>query len=419
MRILPLLVAIGLAIPAWADEVRLQENAPARHVVVKGDTLWGISEKFLKDPWKWPEVWQLNRDEVKNPHLIYPGDVVILSMEGGEPRLSLEKARFNETVKLSPQIRSEPIVIKEKGIPAIDPKTISPFLGLGAVVSKEAIEAGPRLLGAVDERVLIMVGDQVYASPGKGNIKEWQVFRPGNELVDPDTQEVLGFEAIAVGQARTVVPGNPQTLVISKAAQEIAIGDKLVPYSPVELESLVPHAPTKPVLGKIFSAYGGITATSQYATVVINKGARDGLEAGHVLAIHRPGRVLEETAPETYRYSDVKCVKPGETLTSDFYDPKEKLVECKDLPPGAKQEAWRYADVGCLKPGAQVTANEFFNPKEVYHLHCRPGDGASAVQLPEHEVGVLFLYRVYDKVSYGLIMRADGPVYLMDHVKNP
>lgn len=418
MRILPLLMAIGLAFPALADTVRLQENAPAKHVVVKGDTLWDISEKFLKDPWKWPEVWQLNKDEIKNPHLIYPGDVVVLTFVDGKPRLSLEKGRFNETLKLSPQIHSEPIVIKEKGIPAIDPKSIGQFLGLGAVVDKESIEKGPKLLGAVDERVLIMVGDRVYASPAKGDIKEWQVFRAGKELVDPDTKEVLGYEAIGVGQARTLYPGNPQTILITKAAEEIAIGDKLLPYQPVELEALIPHAPDKPVLGKIFSAYGGVKATSQYSTVVINKGMRDGLEPGHVLAIQHPGRVLEEDKTrETWRYWDVKCVKPGESLANDFYDPKEKLVECSDLPPDAKREAWRYMDVGCLKPGARITAGEFFNPKEVYDLHCRPEE--QTTRLPAHQVGVLFLYRVYDKVSYGLIMRTNGPVYLMDHVTNP
>lgn len=418
MRILPLLMAIGLAFPALADSVRLQENAPDRHVVVKGDTLWDISEKFLKDPWKWPEVWQLNRDEIKNPHLIYPGDVVVLTIVDGKPRLSLEKGRFGETVKLSPQIHSEPIVIKDKGIPAIDPKTIAPFLGLGAVVSKESLDSGPKLLGAIDERVLIMAGDRVYASPGKGDTKDWQVFRPGKELVDPDSQEVLGYEAIAVGQARTTAPGNPQTVVISKATQEVIIGDRLLPYNPVELEALVPHAPSKPVLGKIISAYGGITATSQYATVVINKGARDGLEAGHVLAIHRQGRVLQKDEEvERHRYMDVKCVKPGKTISNDFYDPKEVMVECEDLPKDSKQEAWRYMDVGCLKPGAKVSASEFFNPKEVYNLHCRPGD--MNVRLPEHRVGVMFLYRVYDKVSYGLIMKTEGPIYLMDNVRNP
>lgn len=418
MRILPLLLAIGLAFPALADEVRLQENAPDKHVVVKGDTLWDISAKFLKDPWKWPQVWRLNRDQIKNPHLIYPGDVVWLSFVDGQPRLSLEKGRFGETIKLSPRVHGEPIVIKEKGIPVIDPKAIAPFLGLGAVVSKEALESGPRLLGAVDERVLIMVGDQVYASPGEPGTQDWQVYRPGNELVDPDSGEKLGFEAHAVGQAHTVVPGNPQTLRIEKAAQEIAIGDRLLPYRPVELEAMVPHAPERDVLGKIISAFGGVAASSQFSTVVINQGARDGLEPGHVLAIHRQGRVLQKDEEvKRHRYMSEQCVKPGHKLTFDFYDPKAELMECDELPPDSKQEAWRYMDVGCLKPGAHISTYALFNPKDVYDPHCRSGD--KMVRLPEHRVGLMFLYRVYDKVSYGLIMQADGPIYLLDNVRNP
>jgi hypothetical protein len=419
MRTLLLIAAVGLAAPAWADEVRLQENAPDRHVVVKGDTLWGISEKFLKDPWLWPEVWQLNKEQIRNPHLIYPGDVVVLTMEGGKPRLSLENGG-KDVVKLSPQIRSEPILVKEKGIPAIEPKHIAPFLSLARVVDPDVLDAAPKLLGAADERVLIMKGDSVYASAGNRDTANWQVIRPGKQLLDPDTGEVLGLEAENVGRMRTTIPGNPQTLQVEQAGMEIMIGDKLLPYAPIQLDTLTPHAPAKNIEGKIIQAYGGFSATAQYATVVINRGSRDGVEAGHVLAIQRQGRVLPGTGVEGWRYGGLKCVKAGKTRTNDFYDPKEMLQECSELPPGAKQVPVRYSDIGCLKPGAKISAFEFFNPKEVYQLHCRPGEEIqNQVQLPGHSVGLLFVYRVHDKVAYGLIMRADGPVYLLDAVKNP
>jgi hypothetical protein len=422
MRTLILIAALGLSAPlsapSWADNVRLQENAPDRHVVVKGDTLWDISEKFLKDPWLWPEVWRLNKEEIKNPHLIYPGDVVVLTLEGGKPRLSLEKGRFTETVKLSPQVRSEPILIKEQGIPAIDPKHIRPFLNLAWVVDQDMLDAAPKLLGAVDERALVTKGDTVYASVRDQDTASWLVFRPGKQLLDPESKEVLGFEALNVGKVRTIVPGKPQTLLVEQASMEISIGDRLLPDLPIELESLTPHAPSKAVESKIILAYGGFNATSKHATVVINKGARDGIEAGHVLAIHRQGRVYQKGEDaQTHRYVDVKCIKPGKTLTGDFYDPKEMLQECKDLPQDAKQEAWRYMDVGCLKPGAKVSANEFFDAKDAYRLHCRTSE--ETLRLPDQRVGLLFVYRVYNKVAYGLIMEANGPVYLMDVVKNP
>jgi hypothetical protein len=421
MRTLLLIAALGLSAPTWADEVRLQDNAPDRHVVVKGDTLWDISAKFLKDPWLWPDVWQLNKEQIKNPHLIYPGDVVILTMENGKPRLSLESSGL-EVVRLSPQIHAEPILTKEKGIPAIEPRHIRPYVTVAGVVDPGVLDAAPKILGAVDERVMIIKGDGVYASAGKPGVQHWRAIRPGKQLVDPDTQEVLGLESESVGLMRTVAPGDPQTLLVEHASMEVMVGDKLIPDVPFALSTMIPRAPAKSVEGKIIQAYGSFSTTAQYATVVINKGQRDGLEPGNVLAIHRQGRVVAKEQGkdgEAWRYGDVKCVKPGKTLTSEYYDPKEMLVECGELPPGAKQEVVRYSDIGCLKPGAKISTFEFFNPKEVYQLHCRPGEESTQIQLPGHRVGLLFLYRVYDKVAYGLIMSADGPVYLMDAVKNP
>ena len=423
MRTLLLIAALGLSAPfsplVSADTVRLQENAPDRHVVVKGDTLWDISEKFLKDPWLWPEVWHLNRDEIKNPHLIYPGDVVMLTMENGRPRLSLE-SRGPRTVKLSPQVHGEPIVTEEAGISAILPKHIAPFLNQVGIVSQPAADQAPKLLGAVDDRKLLTRGDIVYATATADDTRYWHVFRPGKTLVDPESKEVLGLEAQTVGRAHTVASGNPQTLMVDQPLMEIAVGDRLQPYQPWDLQTLVPHAPDHVVEGKIIQAYGGHTASSQYTTVVINRGAREGLEAGHVLAIHRQGRVLKaESAPKPYPYMDVKCVKPGYEVDTDFYDPKEALQECSALPSDAKRQAVAYIDVGCLKPGAKVVAGEFFDPKEAYRLHCRPAEEKDALRLPDRRVGLLFLYKVYDKVAYGLIMKADGPVYLMDLVRNP
>lgn len=388
-------------------------------MVVKGDTLWDISEKFLKDPWRWPEVWRLNQEQIKNPHLIYPGDVVVLTMEDGKPKLSLEGSGL-PLVKLSPQVRGEPIELQNQGIPAIEPGHIQPYAMAAGVIDEAALNAAPKILGAADERVMITQGDIIYAGAGKADTQHWKVVRAGNPLTDPDTGEALGLETQSVGRARTLVPGDPQTLRMEKVNMEIALGDRLVADVPYALHAMTPRAPAKPVQGKIIQAYGGFSATAQYATVVINKGQREGLEPGDVLAIQRQGRLLPGEKVPTGMYTDTKCVKPGKTVGTEFYDPKEVLVECGELPADAPRRVVRYSDIGCLKPGAKITANEFFDPKEVYQPHCRAEDRIrNQVQLPNQKVGLLFVYRVFDKLAYGLIMRADGPVYLMDTVASP
>jgi hypothetical protein len=422
MRNLLLFVSLSLASPAWADEVRLRPDAPERHVVVKGDTLWDISAKFLSDPWKWPDVWRLNKDHIRNPHLIYPGDVVALTLEDGQPRLSLESGRFGATVRLSPSIRGEPIESREKGIPAFPPEVIGPFMSQARIVDPDSLKSAPRLLGAEDERVMMMQSDVVYATAGDPKVSEWHIIRPGNRMVDPDSKEPLGFEALHVGDARTIVAGNPQTLVITRGHLEILRGDKLVPAEQADLQGIVPRAPEVPIEGKIISAYGGLAATGRYATVMINKGRRDGIENGHVLAIHHKGReVKDEPVLQRFRYMDTECLKPGETLAFDaFHDPKQKFEPCNtepELPMFKITEAWRFMDIGCLKPGAKISAFEFFNPKEVYKGHCRPEDGI--IKLPDARVGLAMVYQTHDKVAYAVVMQSSGPVYLMDMVRNP
>lgn len=425
MRTLVLIATLGLSFgltasgnAVRADEIRLQDKAPDRHVVVKGDTLWDISEKFLKDPWKWPEVWGLNKAQIKNPHWIYPGDVVLLTMEGGKPRLSLQGGGI---VKLSPSIRGEPIITNNGAIPSIPVKAIAPFIGRAGIIDRAMLDAAPRLLGAADERVLMMQSDVVYASHGDDHTQNWSIVRPGSELIDPDTKESLGFESIHVGEAQALDQRRPMSLVIQRGYREIAKGDKLVPALEMELENLVPHPPTSEITGKIIAAYGGVAATAKDATIVINRGLRDGVELGHVFAIAHEGRkVKPEQDMQRYRYVDTKCLKPGKTLTTDFYDPKEVFEDCKEAERASMlttKDAWQYSDIGCLKPGAKISAFEFFNPQDVYKLHCRPGD--EMIKLPDSHVGLAFVYKVYQKVAYALIVQANGPVYLMDVVKQP
>jgi hypothetical protein len=189
-----------------ADQVKLRADAPDRHVVVKGDTLWDISAKFLSSPWKWPELWQLNKSEIKNPHLIYPGDVIVLIMTPDGPRLTKMSGD-----KLSPRIHSEPLKSKADAIPTIPPSAVEPFITQAGVIDPERALFLPRILGSDDERVFMMPGDNVYASQGDDYTKSWHIIRPGADLIDPDTGKSLGKEALYVGTATTVVAGSPQT----------------------------------------------------------------------------------------------------------------------------------------------------------------------------------------------------------------
>lgn len=455
MRIPALILSLAVAFPAFAEVLQLRDNAPDRHVVVKGDTLWDISAKFLKTPWKWPEIWQLNKAEIRNPHLIYPGDVILLTMTPDGPRLSKL-----ETVKLSPRIRYEAIATQDDAIPAIPPGAIAPFIAQAGVIDAERIPNLPRILGAVDERVFMMMGDTAYATRGDGTTKNWYVVRPGADLIDPDTGLSLGKEAIHVGDATTVVQGMPQTLKIERASMEVTKGDRLMPAVPTEFVGMVPRSPEKLIEGRIISAYGGVRATSRYATVVLNKGKVDGLAPGHVLAIFRPGRTVggppdKQTAAQRandlaiyrkepveyknfweevldfvdpfdfffkptpdgrrgWRYIDGKCPKAGADIQIHTpYDPAEELVDC---PAEAQKQKWAYMDIGCLKYGKSVSYDQPFDPKEVYEPHCRPDP---PIRLPDVRTGLAMVYRVFDRVSYALVLESEGPIYLLDNVRNP
>jgi len=404
-----------------ADEIKLQDNPPQQYVVVKGDTLWGISSRFLKDPWRWPELWKMNREQIKNPHWIYPGDMVVLDMTGGTPRLRLVKG--DQTVKLSPRVRSESI--EARAIPAIPPSAIGPFMTQALIFDEDALDDAPYIVGAEDNRGIMGQGDRIYAKGTANNseTRDWSIFRKGKALLDPGTEKTLGHEMEYVGDARTVQADDIMTLEITSSVQEARRDDRLKPseHNSRHLQS-VPHAPDKSINGSIISAYGPHTEATRYQTVVINKGSKDGLEEGHVLAVYRKGRTVEPTPGEprknAWRYMDRECVKEGKAITFDqFYDPKETLEPCKNASDAATRGV-DYSDIGCLKPGAKISFDQFFNPKDVYKLHCR-SEKRDTVTLPDERTGLLFVYRVFNQVSYALVMSSSRPVYLLDVVKNP
>lgn len=397
VRQLVLTLALLLAMPALADTLQLQDNAPEKYVVVKGDTLWDISGKFLKDPWRWPQIWNMNREEIKNPHWIYPGDLIVLDRSGAEPRLSLVKGDQGSlpTVKLSPGMRVTEI--SDEAIPPIPIRVIHPFLSQPRVVPLGALDEAPFVLGSNTDRYVLGTGDDAIATGGKPGVTRWNVLRPGHALTDPVTGELLGYEVVYLGDARTLVEGAPQKIRITNAVEEILPRDKLVAADDSATFEYIPHAPEKEINGRIISAYGGLADSGVYQTVVINRGSRDGLEPGHVLAVYREGMAA--------------------TLTKDQAD-RMKWVNEKSagVPEGG---AWLYSDVRCLNQYSKVSYDQAADVRDNFRGTCLGDNNELAVKMPDAKSGLVMVYRVYDKASYALIMQSDGPVYLLDTVRNP
>ncbi len=349
--IITLLSLSCLCLSALADEITLQKNYPERYVVKKGDTLWGISETFLKDPWQWPKVWRMNRAEIKNPHLIYPGDVVVLDMSSGNPEFKL----LRQTVTLEPGVIEEPL--QKEAIYTIPPNVIGPFLSQPLLIENNQLDSAPRIIGGQDNRLILSPGTRVYISDLEQADKTfWNIYRPGDVLKDPDTNEVLGTEAIYLGDARITKFGKPASGNIVKAKEEIFTKDRLVVASEGFKESFVPHAPETDIRGRILKIYGGVAEAGPETVVAINLGSQNGLEDGHVLAISRHGKIIK--------------------------DPEYKEDKTK-----------------------KVDATSKLKPDEI--------------QLPDERVGLLMIFRTFDRVSYGLIMQTSDAIYTLDTVHTP
>ncbi len=260
------------------------DNAPDQHVVVKGDTLWGIAGKYLKSPWRWPEVWQMNRAQIKNPHWIYPGQVIILDKLHGTMHLT----DAGGTVVLEPTIRVE---TGRDAIPSIPQNVIEPFLRQTLVVEEAEMKSAPRIVAAKGDRLVLARGDSAYVSGiTDPNIKNYQFFRPGVALKDPDTGKILGYQADYLGSGQVVRQGDPATVLITSFAEEITVGDRLVEAPPARLINYAPHAPEQPISGKIIDTYSEIGLAGRGMIVSLNRGTGDGLDIGTILAVQSAGR---------------------------------------------------------------------------------------------------------------------------------
>ena len=291
--------------PSAQAPLAIQENAPDRYTVVKGDTLWGIASRFLKDPWRWPEIWKLNEQQIRDPHWIYPGNVIVLDRSTNPPQISVETgqaAASPQTVKLSPRVYSEPL--RADAIPAIPPKAIEPFLAQPLVIEEGGLEKAPRIVATEDDHVYLGSGSKAYVSGLSGSTqKNWQIYRPGKALVDPDTGYTLGIEAEYLGTGQLTRGGDPAIMQIVTAKQEISIGDRVVAMSPPSAAQYLPHAPKTAIKARVVSLYNSLDGgeVGPKAIVAINRGRRDGLEDGHVLALyHAAGTTSQERNRSMY-----------------------------------------------------------------------------------------------------------------------
>ena len=363
--VLPFLLSASFA---GAQDLQLQDNPPDRYTVQKGDTLWGISAKFLKQPWRWPEIWRMNRDQIKNPHLIYPGDVVALDKVNGEWRLSLARRDGGPVgprpdLRLSPSIRVDSL--DAEAIPSIPPGDLAPFLSLPIVNDADGIPGAARIIAARDNRVVRGVGDFVYALNVDAKAgTQWYIYRPGKVLHSFDSNETLGYEMRFLGTARVDRfgdAGEVSRMEITTAREEILMNDLLLPAPREELVNYVPHSPDKNVDGRIISL-GSNTAEGGRGTIItLDRGTRDGLEVGHVLAIYHPTPVIAD--PRAYE---------GPDILARFFERTQIIV-----PPT------RYLNI------------------------------------PPERSGLIFVFRTFDKVAYALVLNAAEPVVVGDLLRKP
>ncbi|MCU7839307.1 MAG: LysM peptidoglycan-binding domain-containing protein [Candidatus Thiodiazotropha sp. (ex Troendleina suluensis)] len=265
-----------------AGPVALNPSHPERYTVVKGDTLWDISSMFLRDAWLWPEAWYVN-PQIENPHLIYPGDEIVLTYRDGQPVLRLDRKN-----RLSPSIRATPL---DQAIPTIPIDAIAPFLTRPYVVDEKELEKAPYIVHFLDDHIIGGAGVSYYArSIMDASPTQYAVVRPEKPYKDPDTGEILGYEALYVGTSELKRTGDPAKLLLASSEMEAIIGDRLIKAMQDEpLIDFQPRVPDAPIEGRIISVLNGVTQIGQYNVVVLNKGANVGLEPGHVLQILQGG----------------------------------------------------------------------------------------------------------------------------------
>jgi hypothetical protein len=330
----------------------LSPTAPESYTVKSGDTLWGISSIFLTTPWRWPELWGMNKEQVRNPHLIFPGQTLVLVRGDGRATLRIADGAQGlpggpgDLVRLQPQVRS--LDGERSFIPSIPNNVIEPFLSQPLVVTPAELERYPRIVATQEGRVFLGRGDIAYARGLAENaVENYHVFRPARPLFDPDDtvrKNPIAYEAFYLGTARLSKRGEVATMRIQDSKQEIGVGDRLIPIERQTLINYVPRAPERAITGRVVSVYGGVNQAGSQSIITINRGARDGVEIGHVLGLLQIGQtIVDRTSP-----------RRGETI-----------------------------------------------------------------KLPDEQIGHMFVFRVFEGVSYALVLRTTQAVQVGDRFSQP
>ncbi len=304
------------AVTTWThaaeEPLKLASSAPERYVVVRGDTLWDISAKFLSQPWHWPEIWRMNKGQIKNPHRIYPGDVIVLGRDAsGSPLLRLES-------NVRPQVYSEQLT---QAIPPIPPNVIEPFISAPLIIEEGGLDAAAKIVATQEDRVFLGKGDTAYVTNADPSQKNWTVFRRGEPLYDPENpQRILGYEAFHLGSATQVRPGDPAIFEIVTAKQEIGANDRLIPALRPQLVDYVPHKPTSDIAGRVVSVYGGVGTGGRLSIVSLNRGSADGVEIGHVVALEKNRTVAQRDENDQKTSVVIPAVRYGLAFVFRTFD---------------------------------------------------------------------------------------------------
>ena len=331
-----------------SEPVPLAAGAPEEYIVQVGDTLWDIAATFLRDPWYWPEVWYVN-PQVENPHLIYPGDVLALVTIDGQQRITTVRG---STYRVSPTARITPL---SESITSIPYEQIAAFLSKGLVLEKNQISQLPYILATRGDHMMASAGNEIYIRGGEPspNGTHFSVVHVGEELRDPDNNDLLGYQGIYVGEGAQSRGGDPATVALTDTTREALEGDRLVPETVDIPLNFFPKAPDIAVDGRIISVVDGVSLIGQYQVVVLNRGARNGLAPGDVLTVFQAGEVVRD----------------------------------------------RYAG-GSFIGSSRVT-------------------GGPKVTLPDEAAGTIMVFKVYDRIGYGLVMEATSDIHVLDAVLKP
>jgi hypothetical protein len=307
------------------ETVVYEPEYPEIYIVQDGDTLWDISSVFLRDPWNWPEIWFKN-PQIENPHLIFPGDQLAIIYIGGAKMVqivrrgdegqittttgtgSTQQATDSSTggitiVKLSPRIRSEGI---DTSIPSIPIDKIQHLLSRPRLFSKQELDDAAYVISSVDTHLINSVNDKLYVrklDTASGNGR-YQIFRPSIPLYDPNTDELLGYQALYAGEAKLILGGDPATVQVTNSEREILRNDKVMPIDTLNFErDFFPKPPATRVRGNLITLLDAISMVGQYQTIAINLGARDGLGPGTILKIRRIGEVIPDKAEDDPKFT--------------------------------------------------------------------------------------------------------------------